>query len=154
LIRPVLAAEKPDLLGLLRADEAREYGGAEAAVERPDLRPGLPEARVVRGDRQVAHDVQDVAAADRVARHHRDHRLAQPADLNVQVGAPEPPYRLVSSGLRRVGAGYVAAALAPGFLIAAGAECVWAFAGQDDHADVEVLARAGERVGQLDDGLG
>ena len=67
----------------------RSSAGAEAAVEGADLRPGLPEARVVGGDREVADEVQHVAAADRVARDHRDDRLRQPADLHVQVGDVE-----------------------------------------------------------------
>jgi hypothetical protein len=66
----VLAAEEPDLLGLLEPDLAGEQVGAEAAVEAADLRAGLAEAGVVGGDGEVAHDVQDVAAADGPARHH------------------------------------------------------------------------------------
>src|SRR4051812_3105396 len=58
LLRVVLAGEEPDLLGLLRSDEPRQDRRPVAAVERADARPGLPEARVVGGDRQVAHDVQ------------------------------------------------------------------------------------------------
>ena len=89
LLRVVLTAEEPDLLGLLGADEARQQAGAEAAVERADLRACLPEARVVGGDREVADQMQDVAAADRVAGHHRDHRLGQAADLHLEVGDVE-----------------------------------------------------------------
>jgi hypothetical protein len=39
-------------------------------------------------------------------------------------------------------------------LVAAGAERQRALAGEDDHADVGVLAREVERVGQLDERLG
>ncbi len=85
----VLPAQKPDLLGLLRADEVGEQAGAEAAVEGADLRADLPEARVVRRDREVADEMQHVPAADRVAGDHRHHRLRQPADLDVQVGDVE-----------------------------------------------------------------
>src|SRR3954463_4336201 len=67
LLRVVLAAEEPDLLGLLLADLLGEYRRTEAAVEGADLRAGLPEARVVGRDREVADHVEDVAAADRVA---------------------------------------------------------------------------------------
>ncbi len=59
--------------------------GAVAAVERADLRAGLAEARVVGGDGEVAHDVQHVAAADRVAGHHRHDRLGRAADLDLEV---------------------------------------------------------------------
>ena len=65
LLCVVLAAQEPDLLGLLRPDQPRQDARAEAAVERADLGAGLAEARVVGGDRQVADDVQHVAAADR-----------------------------------------------------------------------------------------
>ena len=43
------------------------HGATEFALDFAFVPPGLPEARVVRGDRQVAHHVQHVAAADRVA---------------------------------------------------------------------------------------
>ena len=64
----VLAAQEPDLLRALLADLASEQRDPVAAVERADARPGLSEPGVVGGDREVAADVQDVAAADRVAR--------------------------------------------------------------------------------------
>ena len=63
-----------------------EQTGAEAAVEGAHARPGLSEASVLGRDRQVTHQLQDLPAADRIARHHRDHRLGQPTDLDVQVG--------------------------------------------------------------------
>ena len=55
----------------------------------PDPRAGLAEAGVVGGDRQVADEVQDVPAADRVAGDHRDHRLRQAPDLHVEVADVE-----------------------------------------------------------------
>ena len=70
---------------------SREQRRAEAAVERADPRPGLAEARVVGGDREVADDVQHVPAADRVAGDHRHDRLRQPPDLHLQVGDVEAP---------------------------------------------------------------
>ena len=150
LLRVVLAAEEPDLLGLLGADQAREHARAEAAVERADPRAGLAEAGVVGRDREVADDVQDMAAADRVARDHRDDRLRQPPDLHVQVGHVEAPGDLVVAGLGGIGAGHVAALAAAHALVAAAAEGQRALAGEDDHADARVLARALERVDQLD----
>src|SRR3954462_8918844 len=66
----VLAAEEPDLLGLLRPDHVCEQAGAEASVEAADARAGLAEAGVVGCDREVADDVQHVPAADRVAGDH------------------------------------------------------------------------------------
>ena len=66
-----------------------EQRRAEAAVEAADARPGLPEARVVGGDREVADHVQHVAAADRVAGDHRDDRLGQAPHLHLQVGHVE-----------------------------------------------------------------
>src|SRR5690349_9969729 len=47
LVRVVLAAEEPDLLGLLGADEVAQHARAEAAVEAADLGAGLAEARVL-----------------------------------------------------------------------------------------------------------
>ena len=59
----------------------------------PTFGPGLAEARVVGGDREVADEVQDVPAADGVAGDHRDDGLGQAADLDVQVGDVEAPDR-------------------------------------------------------------
>ena len=123
-----------------RAEEAR----AVAAVEGADLGADLPEARVVGGDREVADEVQDVAAADRVARDHRHDGLGQPADLQVQVGHVE-----AADGC----AGRDVAGVASHPLIAAGAEGLVAFAREDDHADGRVLARFVHRVGDLDEGF-
>src|SRR5439155_18588328 len=114
------------------ADDARQVGRAEAGVERADARPRLAEAGRVRGDRQVAKDVKDVAAADRVAVHGRDHRLRHLADQAVQVLDLEQPGlgRAVVAGLRAL------------LLVAAGAERAVARAGQADDADLRVGPRA------------
>ena len=143
----VLAAQEPDLLGLLRADQVRQQPGAEAAVEGADLRPDLPEAGVVGGDRQVADEVQHVAAADRVAGDHRHDRLGQPADLHVQVGDVEAPDACAGRPVVVVEVAGVAAHA----LVAARAEGVRPLAGEHDHADLGVLARVLERAGDLDD---
>jgi hypothetical protein len=71
--------------------------------------------------------VQHVAAADRVARHHRHHRLGQPPDLDVQVGDVEAPDARAARDVARVPAHA---------LVAAGAERVRPLAGQHDHADL------------------
>ena len=133
-------------LAFFWADEVAQDRRAEAAVEGADARAGLPEARVVGGDREVAHEVQDVPAADRVAGDHRDDRLRQAAHLHVQVGDVEAPDRFAA------GVGQVARVAADA-LVAARAERERALAGEDHDADLGVLARALERVGQLDDGL-
>ena len=127
LLRVVLAAEEPDLLGALLADLRGEDARAVAAVEGAHARAGLPEARVVGRDRQVADDVQHVAAADRVAGDHRDDRLGRAADLDVQVGDVEAADRAPGSAL--------VAGVAAHALVAAGAEGVGALAGEDDRAD-------------------
>ncbi len=144
LTRVVLAAEEPDLLSPLLADLRSEDARAVAAVEGADARARLPEAGVLGGDREVADDVQDVAAADRVPRDHRNDWLGRAADLHVQVGDVEAP--------DRVGFALVAAVAAHP-LVAARAERVGTLAGEHDHADGGVLAGAREGVAQLDDGL-
>ena len=88
-LRGVLAAQEPELLGLLGSYEVRQQARPEAAVERSNARADLAEAGIVGGDREVADQVQHVAAADRVARDHRHHRLRQAPDLDVEVGDVE-----------------------------------------------------------------
>ena len=112
--------------------------------QEPDPRPGLAEDGVVGGDRQVAADVEDVAAADRVAGDHRHHRLRQAPHLHLQVGDVEAAER---------GALGDVAGVAADPLVAARAERLLALAGEDDHADLGVLAGRLERGGDLDQRL-
>ena len=80
-------------------------------------------------------------AADRVAGDHRDDRLGQAADLDVQVGDVEAPdASLAGRVLVEV------ARVAAHALVAARAERVGALAGQHDHADLGVLAGVLERA--------
>src|SRR6266545_4342124 len=144
LLRVVLLAQEPDLARLLLADDAREQAGAVAAVEAADARPGLAEARVVGSDRQVADDVQHVDAADRVARDHGDHRLGQAAELDLPVEDVE------AAGAR----GVDVAVVAPHALVAARAERLVPGAGEDDDADLRVVARDLESLCHLDHGQG
>ena len=115
----------------------------------PTFGPVWPKRALSAAIGEVAHDVEHVAAADRVARDHRHDRLRQPPDLHVQVGDEEaadaPLADLVVADVARV---------APGPLVAAGAEGERALAGEDDHADVGVLPGQRERVGQLLDRAG
>src|SRR5205807_8365454 len=90
LPRVVLLAQEPDLARFLLPDDARQQACSIATIEAPDARTGLAEASVVRGDGEVAYDVQHVAAADRIAGDHRDHGLWQAADLDLQVEHIEP----------------------------------------------------------------
>ena len=147
LLGGVLAAQKPDLLGLLGPHQARQQAGAEAAVEGAHARSHLTEARVLGGDREVAHEMQHVPAADRVPGHHRHDRLGQAADLHVQVGHVEAPHR-ARAGLALVQVARVAAHA----LVAARAERIRTLAGQHDHADLGVLARVLQRSGDLHHG--
>ena len=132
LLGIVLAAQEPDLLGLLEADGAGHQSGAEAAVEAADPRPGLAEAGIVGGDGQIADQMQHMAAADGIARHHGHHRLGQGADLALQIQHIEIVHALLV---------VVAAVVAADPLIAAGTEGQVAGAGQDDDADFRVHVR-------------
>src|SRR4051794_34249602 len=145
----VEAREKPEFLGLLHPDVADQQACPEAAVKAADPRPGLPEAGVVGGDRHVADEVEDVAAAHRIAGDHRDHRLRQAPDLHVQVPDVEAP----NSALCDVVVADVAVVAADP-LIPARTEGVLAGAGEDDRADLEVVSGPVERVAELREGLG
>ncbi len=87
--------------------------------------------------------MQHVPAADGVARDHGDHRLRQRADLALQIEHVEARHAVVAD----------VAPVAAHALVAAGAEGVGSLAGEDDDADLRVLARGGERVRQLDQRL-
>ena len=114
----------------------------------PTRGPGLAELRVLGRDRQVADEVEDVAAADGVARDHRDHGLRQAADLHVEVADVQAPDAL----LRDLVIADVAV-IAADALVAARAERLVAGAREDDRADLGVVARAVEGVAKLGQGL-
>lgn len=134
-------------MALRGSHDVGEQSRSETAVERTDTRAHLTEDGVVGGDGQVAHDLQDVAATDRVPGHHCHHRFGQPPDLHLQIGDVKPAHRI---GAVRFGE---VSGIAADALIAARTECPVPLAGQDDHADRRVLAGVGERVGDLDQGL-
>jgi hypothetical protein len=71
------------------------------------------------------HDVQDVAAADGVAGHHRDHRLGRAPDLHLKVEHVEPPHAVIVD----------VAVVAADLLVAARAERLVSRAGENDHTD-------------------
>mmetsp|Transcript_29767 Transcript_29767/g.74729 ORF Transcript_29767/g.74729 Transcript_29767/m.74729 type:complete len:289 (-) Transcript_29767:276-1142(-) len=113
LLRVVEARGEPHLLGALGPHEARHLRAAVARVEAAHLGARLPKHCVVRGDGEVAHHVQDVAAAHGVARHHGHHGLGQPPDLHLEVQhvearhavladvAPAPTDALVAAAAER-----------------------------------------------------
>ena len=74
--------------------------------------------------------MQDLAAADRVAGDRGEHRLRQPADLDVEVADVEPPDSLLGD---LVVADVAVVAADP--LVAADAEGLGAGAGEDDRPD-------------------
>ena len=75
--------------------------------------------------------MQYVAAADRVPRHHGDDGLREPADLYLQVEDVEPADALVVA----------VAVVAAHALVATRAERLRTFTGEDDDADVRIVAR-------------
>ena len=135
----VLPAQEPHLLGALLTDLPREQPDAVAAVERAHARTGLAEPSVVGRDREVAAQVQDVAAADRVSGHHREDRLGEASDLDLQVEHVQPTDALLVD----------VAVVSTDLLIAARGERVGAFAREDHDADLGVVARDLERRDQL-----
>ena len=76
LIGLVASAQHPHLASLLRAHDVCEVGHEEAVGRARDLRSRLTEDCVVGGDGEVAAVGHVVVAAEAVALHLRDHRLA------------------------------------------------------------------------------
>ena len=93
--------------------------------------------------------MQDVPTADRVAGDRCHHRLGQAADLDLQVQHVEATDPV---------AGYLVVAevavVAADLLVASGTERVRSRSRQDDGAHRDVVARALERVGELEERLG
>ncbi|MNR20717.1 hypothetical protein D3C85_1375740 [compost metagenome] len=87
--------------------------------------------------------MQHVAATDGVARDHCDNRFWTGADLALEIEHVQ---------VMHAGVVLVSAVVAAHFLIAARAEGFIAFAGQNDRADVIVVARVGHCLHHLFDG--
>src|SRR5437763_3162923 len=111
---------EPDLLRLFLADQVFEIPRAEPGIEAAHHRPDLAKDRALLGDRDVAHDLQHIAAADRIAIDRGDDRLLQPLDRLIHV-----------EGRQHAG---VKLRLLHAFLAAADAEEAVAGAGDDQHA--------------------
>src|SRR5262249_40130963 len=92
----------------------------------------------------IAYDVEHMPAADRVAGDHRDDGLGETTDLHLEVEHVEAADPVVVA----------VAVVATDALVAARAERVVAFAGEDDHAGRGVVARELESGPQLEEGAG
>src|SRR5207244_12376804 len=103
--------------------------------------------RIVRRDRGVAQEVEDVTTADGEAVDHGDDGLGDVADGAVQ------RFHVHRARVRRACGAWRVAALPTLFLIAARAERLVAASGEHDDADGRVPARVEERVGELRAGL-
>src|SRR5215203_3138656 len=144
-------AEEPHLLRLLRPDEAGENRSAETAVEAADPRTDLPELRVVSGDGEVAHHVQDVASADGVPCHHRNDGLGAAPDLDVQIRNVEAPDRLPSRCATRRVRVLEVSGVSSYLLIPTRAESVRPLPRQDDDPRLVIFAGVFEGPLHLDD---
>src|SRR5690606_40443222 len=90
LLRIVLIAQVPDLPCFLLSHNAGQVRRAKPAVEATHLRSGLAEACVLGGNGQVAHDVQDMAAAYGPPGDSRDDGFRNRANEFLQVEDVEP----------------------------------------------------------------
>ena len=115
------------------------WGGAGASSGTSD-QAVLTEDGVIRRNRQVGHHVQDMSAADGVARDHCDNGLRAAAHLHLEVQNLQP--------WRRLGA-IIVAAIATDGLVSASAEGVRPVARQDNNAHLHVVPRDRERARQL-----
>src|SRR5262249_15773254 len=144
LLGIVLAAEIADFACLLVADDRGEVRRAETAVEASYLRSGLPKARIVRGDGEIADHVQHVAAADRVASDHCNHRFRQGTNLLLQIEDVQPRHAIRAD----------IPLASPDALVSAGAECLFTLPGEDNDADLRILPRVFESLAHLKQSFG
>ncbi len=125
------------------AHDARQHRRAETRIEGADPWPGLAEDGVLGRDREVADDVQHMAAADGVAVDERDDRDGQRPDETLEVEHVQTGHAL----------GVLVAAPDLVALVAAGAEGDVAGSRQDGDPDRGVVADVPERVEHLGHGL-
>mmetsp|Transcript_8714 Transcript_8714/g.22322 ORF Transcript_8714/g.22322 Transcript_8714/m.22322 type:complete len:331 (-) Transcript_8714:98-1090(-) len=142
LLRCVQFAQEPHLLRLLRTDEPGHDAASPACVEGTHLRARLPVDGVVRRHCHVAKHVDDVAAADRVPGHHRDHWLGNAAQNNLKVEKVESRDAIFAHVASHV----------PHPLVPSAAESLRATPRENDGGDARVLLGVLEAANQLQDG--
>src|SRR5262245_26618059 len=81
----ILVAEIPDLTRLFLSHDTRQVHGAEAGVKTPYLGASLAKNGAIRGDSQIAEDMQDMATTNRIAIDLGDDWLGDLTDHTVQV---------------------------------------------------------------------
>ncbi len=141
LLGRVLAGQEEHLARLLLAHHRGDELAAPPQRGVPDLRAGLAEPARRVGDREVGDHVELVPAADAVAPHPAEDRLAVVAHRRRQARGEDVPAALL--GHRARGLAHVAAH----------AEGALAGPGEDDHAHALVVGAALEGLAQLDDRL-
>ena len=118
------------------------FAADDVSVEAAHARAGLAEASVFGTDGQIADHVQNVPAADGVAGHHGDDRLGKGSDLALQVEHVQARHPVRSD----------IAGLSAHFLVASRAEGLVACAGENDDADLRVVARVRKGPAELERG--
>ena len=131
-----------------------EEQNAETAVEAADPWADLPELRVIGGDGEVAHHVQDVTPAYGVSCHHRDDGFGATPDLDVQIRDVEAPDGLSSRSAPRRVRIFEVSGISPYLLVSSGTESVRSFPRQDDDPCLEVLPGIFESTLHLDNRQG
>src|SRR5439155_8047843 len=152
--------EEEDLARELLPDLASEVGGAEAAVEARHVEVGLLETRMLAArDREIAHDVQAVAAARRPARDDADDHLRHEPDQTLHLQDVEPACARGIDRLRGVPCRVAVSVPTADALVAAGAERPasvawrWTVPGDEHAPDVGAHARVVKSAIELVDGL-
>src|SRR5690606_571719 len=164
-LRVVLVGQQEHTAGELLAYPPSKVRAAVARVERADIRIRLLETRMLAArDREVAHDVQRVAAARRPPGHERDDDLRHEADEalhleDVQASRSHSWLRSPRSGRLETSIAVLVPAAPADALVAARAERPaavlrdGAVAGEQHDADARILARVVEGAREFVDRL-
>jgi hypothetical protein len=83
--RIILTAKIPDFSRSLLSDDPGKVSAAQSSIKRAHLWASLAEARILSGNSDIAHNVQNVAATNGVTRDHSDDRLVKRADLPLYI---------------------------------------------------------------------
>src|SRR5262249_51652928 len=130
LLSVVLPAEIPDFTRLLMAYNTSHIGCAPAGIEAAYTWSSLSKAGVLRGDGQVAEQMQHGTTADGVASNHRNYRLGQILDDTLQIECVQSRHTVLAH----------IATMATHALVASGAKGLSARTSKEHHADLWVIA--------------
>ena len=136
-----MTAQEPHFLRSLQSNGSSQQTRSVASVETPDLRAGLTKPSVVSRNGQIADQVEDVAAANGVPRHHGDDGLWDSTDQDLQVEDVQSTHPVARHFVITD-----VAIVATNFLVASRTERIRSLSSKNNHPNFNVVTCTSEGI--------